>query len=61
MFGVHRATAARWLARVRHRLQQETLDRLAARLRLGTHEVESVLRLIRSELDVSLTNALKDD
>ena len=55
---VHRATAARWIIRVRQRLVEDTRARLLALLRVGDDELESVLRLIRSELDISIQGAL---
>lgn len=55
---IHRATAARWLTRVREELARRTRALLAAQLGLGERESDSVLRLIRSQLDLSLTRAL---
>ena len=55
---MHRATAARWIIRVRQRLIEDTRARLLALLRVGDDELESVLRLIRSELDISIQGAL---
>jgi RNA polymerase sigma-70 factor (ECF subfamily) len=56
--GVHRATAARWLARIRSDLLDST--RLALRERLGVDaaEVESVVRLIASNFEVSVRRLL---
>jgi RNA polymerase sigma-70 factor (ECF subfamily) len=51
---VHRATAARWLARAQANLSQEVLATLARTLRLQPSELDSILRLIRSGLDLSL-------
>jgi RNA polymerase sigma-70 factor (ECF subfamily) len=59
MHGVHRATSARWLKRVREQLYQETRRGLMARLRLTPSEFESALRLVRSQLDVSIVRHLK--
>ncbi len=56
---IHRATAARWLTRVREDLARRTRALLARELGLGERESESVLRLIRSQLDLSLTRALR--
>lgn len=55
---VHRATAARWLARVREQLVASTRERLAGRLRLDEAEVASIIRLVRSQLDVSIVRHL---
>ena len=56
---VHRATAARRLARVRDALVADTRARLAARLRIADDEVESIIRLVQSELDVSIIRHLR--
>jgi RNA polymerase sigma-70 factor, ECF subfamily len=59
MHGVHRATSARWLKRVREQLYSETRRGLMSRLRLTPSEFESALRLVRSQLDVSIVRHLK--
>ncbi len=56
---VHRATAARRLARVRDMLVADTRARLAERLRLADDEVQSIIRLVQSELDVSIIRHLR--
>jgi len=60
-YGVHRATAARWLARARAALVAATETELAVRLRLAPEEVTSVIRLVASRLDASLGGVLADD
>ncbi len=50
--GVHRATAARQVARARVRLTEETRRVLGERLKLDTTELQSVLRLIESQVEV---------
>jgi RNA polymerase sigma-70 factor, ECF subfamily len=57
--GVHRATAARWVARARARLLRAVLRELRRRLRLGRSELDSILRLVRSRIDLSLERALR--
>ncbi|HSS02031.1 MAG TPA: sigma-70 family RNA polymerase sigma factor [Kofleriaceae bacterium] len=59
-FGVHRATAARWLQRARGALVTATRGRLAARLKLSVDEVDSVIRLVQSQLDASVIRYLRD-
>lgn len=54
LYGVHRVTVARWLGDARLALAGEARRLLAASLALPTEESESILRLIRSRLDVSL-------
>ena len=59
-FGVHRATAARWLQRARGSLVTATRGRLAARLKLPVDEIDSVIRLVHSQLDASVVRYLRD-
>ncbi|HEY5949680.1 MAG TPA: sigma-70 family RNA polymerase sigma factor [Kofleriaceae bacterium] len=59
-FGVHRATAARWLTRARASLVSATHKRLAERLKLPVDQIESVIRLVQSRLDASVIRYLKD-
>ncbi len=59
-FGVHRATAARWLNRARGALVAATHHRLAARLQLPLDQIESVIRLVQSKLDASVIRYLRD-
>jgi len=59
-FGVHRATAARWLLRARGALVTATRGRLAARLKLSADEIDSVIRLVQSQLDASVVRYLRD-
>jgi RNA polymerase sigma-70 factor (ECF subfamily) len=59
-FGVHRATAARWLSRARGALVTATRARLAARLRVSVDEIDSVIRLVQSQLDASVVRYLRD-
>jgi len=54
LYGVSRATAARWVARARKVLLDELRAALADRLGAETAEVESMLLLVQSRLDVSL-------
>jgi RNA polymerase sigma-70 factor, ECF subfamily len=56
--GIHRATVARRLARVRERLNLETRARLTRRLCIDGGELESILRLVRSRLEVSVRRLL---
>jgi len=54
LYRVHRATVARWLAATRETLFEGTRTRLMSRLAVSDSEVDSVLRLIDSQLDASL-------
>jgi RNA polymerase sigma-70 factor (ECF subfamily) len=60
VLGVHRLTVLRRLERARQELSESTKERLEMELRLAPPEVESLLRLIQSRLDVSLQHALSD-
>ncbi|WP_394831032.1 sigma-70 family RNA polymerase sigma factor [Pendulispora rubella] len=60
IYGLHRASAARRLTKVRATLVEATRRMLAERLKLRTGELESVLRLIEGEVDVSLRRVLGD-
>ena len=60
LYRVHRATAARWLARIRDDLVEATRRLLAEKLGMGDDEVVSVLRLVQSELDISVIPHLRE-
>ena len=59
-YGVHRATAARWLTRARSALVAATHQRLAERLKLPVDQIESVIRLAQSKLDASMIRYLEE-
>jgi RNA polymerase sigma-70 factor (ECF subfamily) len=61
VYQVHRATAARWLTKARAALVDLTKQRLAIRLSVDPSETDSILRLVQSQLDVSLERRLRDD
>ncbi|HLU65238.1 MAG TPA: sigma-70 family RNA polymerase sigma factor [Kofleriaceae bacterium] len=54
LYGAHRATVARWLAAARADLVAATRRELVERLGISPVEVDSILRLVESQLDVSL-------
>jgi RNA polymerase sigma-70 factor, ECF subfamily len=56
--GVHRATAARWIAAAREAILEGTRKRLRDELELTASEFESIVRLVSSQLEVSLRGAL---
>jgi RNA polymerase sigma-70 factor, ECF subfamily len=58
LHGVHRATATRWLAQARQLLLDELRRRLTESLRIDQREVSSLVRLLRSQLEISLRQAL---
>jgi RNA polymerase sigma-70 factor (ECF subfamily) len=53
-YRVSRATAARWLAKARARVVEETQRRLAARMGASAPNAASLLSMVQSQLDVSL-------
>lgn len=59
MYHVHRATAARWVQRARDAIAERTREALVARLRLNKEELDELLRLLRSQLDVSIRRYLE--
>lgn len=61
LYGVHRATAARWLSDARELLGDTIRSELAARLQIATSEVDSIVRLVQSRVDMSLDRLLVPD
>jgi len=59
-FGVHRATAARWLQRAAAPWSPPRAAGSPARLKLSVDEVDSVIRLVQSQLDASVIRYLRD-
>ena len=58
MYGTHPATAARWVARARHDLVDLTLTELGKRVDMSADKLDSVLKLVRSRLDLSVVRLL---
>lgn len=54
VYHVHGSTISRWIAHARTTLFEETRRVLMERLALDTAELDSVLQLVQSQLDVSL-------
>lgn len=54
LYHVDRATTARWVIGARSGVLDGTRDRLRSVLGVSSDEVESILRLVRSQLDLSL-------
>ena len=61
LYDVHRATAARWVAAAREKLLQRTRRMFMLRARISSDECESIMRMVRSQLDVSLHRRLAAD
>ncbi|MCB9753930.1 MAG: sigma-70 family RNA polymerase sigma factor [Myxococcales bacterium] len=60
LHNVHRATAKRWLVSARAQLLEATRARLMANLKVDKGEFESIIRLIQSNLEVSMRRFLDD-
>ncbi|MCY1015905.1 sigma-70 family RNA polymerase sigma factor [Pyxidicoccus sp. MSG2] len=60
LYGVDQSTASRWLKSARQAVYEETKRRIKERLRLSSHEFESLLIDINSRLDMSLGEILKE-
>ncbi len=58
MYNVHGSTVSRWLAAVRQNVFEETLRLLVERLGLPESELASMLRLLQSDLDLTLSRLL---
>jgi RNA polymerase sigma-70 factor (ECF subfamily) len=58
-YGVSRATITRWLAGAREALQQATERQLRDRLRVTPSEYDSLIALVRSQLELSLADVVK--
>jgi len=54
LYRVNRGTAARWVVAARSAVLDATRERLTSELGVTTNEVDSIIRLVRSQLDVSL-------
>ena len=61
VLGVHNSTITRWLAQIRSSVVKETNRRLRERLKVDPSELKSILRLVRSRLDISIRQALRPD
>ncbi len=57
-YAVHRATAARWIQRACEELFEQTRQLLGKRLALSATELDRMTSLVRSQLDVSVSQLL---
>ncbi len=58
IYRVHRVTAFRWIEKAKDLLVKATLEGLRTRLKLPASELDSVLRMIRSQIHLSLVRYL---
>ncbi len=60
IYRTHRSTIARWIAKTREELLEQTRRKLMEKHGFRTSELESLLTLVRSQLDVSLNRLLRE-
>lgn len=60
VFGIHRVTASRWIAKIRRSLLVGTRDRLRAALDLSDTDLDSAMQLVDSQMDLSLYRLLAE-
>ena len=58
LYRVHRATCARWLADARGELGKQTRKRLVGALKMPQKELESLLRFLDSDIELSISRIL---
>ncbi len=61
LYGVHRATAARWMASARTALFNKTRRVLTEQLKISREEFDGIMRLIESQLEVSMSRLMRLD
>ncbi len=57
--GIHKSNGSRWIARIRRDILADVKQKLKAELAVSDTELESILRLMQSQLDVSVERALR--
>lgn len=60
LYGVHRATVARWISQIKQQTLAAAIAALRDRLGLDTDAVDSLCRAVRSQLEFSLGGMLGD-
>ncbi len=58
VYQVHRATAARWISKAREELATKTRAHLRERLNISDSQFQSIVRLIESQMDLSMERLL---
>ena len=61
VFQVHRATVARWLVSIRTHVLHDVRRRLSLDLGASSSEAQSLVRLLRSEVQVSIQRILGEE
>jgi RNA polymerase sigma-70 factor (ECF subfamily) len=59
LYRVHHATVARWIGKARERIQHATKAEMMRRLQLRGADVSAIVRMIQSQIDVSITRLLR--
>jgi len=59
LYGVHESTVSRWVTRAAEEVADQTRRRLTSRLSLSGSGVDSLARLVRSQLDLSIARILR--
>ena len=54
LYGIHRATAARWVAQARERLIAGVRGELQARLQIDADQLDSIFQLLQSKLEITV-------
>jgi len=60
LHAIHRSTASRWLTAARDDLIKKTKAALRAKLRISPTEVESILKVLADQVDVTLEGLLRE-
>jgi RNA polymerase sigma-70 factor (ECF subfamily) len=61
IYGVHRATVAAWIAAARRAILDDTRRRLGEQLQLEGSDLDSLIGLVRSRLDLRLSQLLDEN
>jgi RNA polymerase sigma-70 factor, ECF subfamily len=59
-YGIHRSTAARWVGRAKDATLAEVRRTLTAQLRVSPSELDSLIRALRSDVELSFSELLSD-
>jgi RNA polymerase sigma-70 factor (ECF subfamily) len=60
IFGVHRATAARWLTRARDTLHAQVSTHIRGAMDCSDAELQSVMQLMMSQVDLSVSRIMRE-
>jgi RNA polymerase sigma-70 factor (ECF subfamily) len=60
IYAVNKSTVSRWLTRAQEQLMDETKSRLRAELALSGGELESLVRAMRSGIELSVAALMED-